>query len=189
MCPDPVSPHRVGGRSQSQVSPPQIPTSCLLPPVLTFFSHCAWAGADRFYDNIEDMIGYRPWPLVKISWLFLTPGLCLVCAHQELPSCLQKTWGQGTGCLSSGAPFLPIQLPGEGGPFRLLGWFPWPSFWGLSPSPASFRFQAQHLHPLPNFPVHGLFPSAWSGLLHLSSPPQSSSCLSPRGSDALVPGL
>ncbi|XP_073932424.1 sodium- and chloride-dependent betaine transporter isoform X4 [Castor canadensis] len=34
-------------------------------------------GADRFYDNIEDMIGYRPWPLVKMSWLFLTPGLCL----------------------------------------------------------------------------------------------------------------
>ncbi|XP_022377993.1 sodium- and chloride-dependent betaine transporter isoform X1 [Enhydra lutris kenyoni] len=34
-------------------------------------------GADRFYDNIEDMIGYRPWPLVKVSWLFLTPGLCL----------------------------------------------------------------------------------------------------------------
>ncbi|XP_007503846.2 sodium- and chloride-dependent betaine transporter isoform X1 [Monodelphis domestica] len=34
-------------------------------------------GADRFYDNIEDMIGYRPWPLVKICWLFLTPGLCL----------------------------------------------------------------------------------------------------------------
>nr|XP_021488323.1 sodium- and chloride-dependent betaine transporter [Meriones unguiculatus] len=34
-------------------------------------------GADRFYDNVEDMIGYRPWPLVKISWLFLTPGLCL----------------------------------------------------------------------------------------------------------------
>ncbi|XP_057412624.1 sodium- and chloride-dependent betaine transporter isoform X1 [Balaenoptera acutorostrata] len=34
-------------------------------------------GADRFYDNMEDMFGYRPWPLVKISWLFLTPGLCL----------------------------------------------------------------------------------------------------------------
>ncbi|KAB1254530.1 Sodium- and chloride-dependent betaine transporter [Camelus dromedarius] len=34
-------------------------------------------GAERFYDNVEDMIGYRPWPLVKISWLFLTPGLCL----------------------------------------------------------------------------------------------------------------
>uniref|UniRef100_A0A8D1GZA8 Transporter n=1 Tax=Sus scrofa TaxID=9823 RepID=A0A8D1GZA8_PIG len=34
-------------------------------------------GANRFYDNIEDMIGYRPWPLVKLSWLLLTPGLCL----------------------------------------------------------------------------------------------------------------
>ncbi|CAI5786318.1 sodium- and chloride-dependent betaine transporter [Podarcis lilfordi] len=34
-------------------------------------------GADRFYDNIEDMIGYRPWPLVKVCWLFLTPGVCL----------------------------------------------------------------------------------------------------------------
>ncbi|XP_032077815.1 sodium- and chloride-dependent betaine transporter isoform X2 [Thamnophis elegans] len=38
----------------------------------------AWVyGADRFYDNIEDMIGYRPWPLIKYCWLFLTPGLCL----------------------------------------------------------------------------------------------------------------
>uniref|UniRef100_A0A8C6HNN4 Transporter n=1 Tax=Mus spicilegus TaxID=10103 RepID=A0A8C6HNN4_MUSSI len=36
-----------------------------------------YSWADRFYDNVEDMIGYRPWPLVKISWLFLTPGLCL----------------------------------------------------------------------------------------------------------------
>ncbi|XP_042323146.1 sodium- and chloride-dependent betaine transporter-like isoform X2 [Sceloporus undulatus] len=34
-------------------------------------------GADRFYDNIEDMIGYRPWPLVKFCWLFLTPAVCL----------------------------------------------------------------------------------------------------------------
>ncbi|XP_034982802.1 sodium- and chloride-dependent betaine transporter [Zootoca vivipara] len=34
-------------------------------------------GAGRFYDNIEDMIGYRPWPLVKVCWLFLTPGVCL----------------------------------------------------------------------------------------------------------------
>uniref|UniRef100_A0A803JFV1 Transporter n=1 Tax=Xenopus tropicalis TaxID=8364 RepID=A0A803JFV1_XENTR len=34
-------------------------------------------GANRFYDNIEDMIGYRPWPLVKYCWLFATPAVCL----------------------------------------------------------------------------------------------------------------
>lgn len=34
-------------------------------------------GADRFYDNIEDMIGYRPGPYIKICWLFLTPATCI----------------------------------------------------------------------------------------------------------------
>ncbi|MED6236060.1 hypothetical protein ATANTOWER_003902, partial [Ataeniobius toweri] len=34
-------------------------------------------GADRLYDNIEDMIGYRPWPLMKICWLYVTPAVCL----------------------------------------------------------------------------------------------------------------
>ncbi|XP_035800300.1 sodium- and chloride-dependent GABA transporter 2-like isoform X1 [Amphiprion ocellaris] len=34
-------------------------------------------GADRLYDNIEDMIGYRPWPLMKICWLYITPAVCL----------------------------------------------------------------------------------------------------------------
>uniref|UniRef100_A0A8C3P3B4 Transporter n=1 Tax=Cyanoderma ruficeps TaxID=181631 RepID=A0A8C3P3B4_9PASS len=34
-------------------------------------------GANRFYDNVEDMIGFRPWPLIKICWLVFTPGLCL----------------------------------------------------------------------------------------------------------------
>ncbi|XP_053497765.1 sodium- and chloride-dependent GABA transporter 2 isoform X3 [Ictalurus furcatus] len=37
----------------------------------------AWIyGADRFYDNIEDMIGYRPGPYIKYCWLFLTPATC-----------------------------------------------------------------------------------------------------------------
>ncbi|KAI8511750.1 Sodium- and chloride-dependent GABA transporter 1 [Branchiostoma belcheri] len=39
----------------------------------------AWGyGSNRFYDNIEDMIGYRPNPWFKICWLFLTPAVCLV---------------------------------------------------------------------------------------------------------------
>lgn len=42
------------------------------------------SGADRFYDNIEDMIGYRPWPLIKYCWLFITPAVCLVRAGRTL---------------------------------------------------------------------------------------------------------
>nr|DBA30325.1 TPA: hypothetical protein GDO54_006323 [Pyxicephalus adspersus] len=34
-------------------------------------------GADRFYDNIQDMIGYRPWPLMKVFWVAVTPAMCL----------------------------------------------------------------------------------------------------------------
>ncbi|KAG8138340.1 hypothetical protein E2320_004244 [Naja naja] len=34
-------------------------------------------GADRFYNNIEDMIGYRPWSVIKYCWLFITPAVCL----------------------------------------------------------------------------------------------------------------
>ncbi|XP_056463377.1 sodium- and chloride-dependent GABA transporter 2-like [Gadus chalcogrammus] len=34
-------------------------------------------GADNFYDDIEDMIGYRPWPVMKYCWLYLTPAVCL----------------------------------------------------------------------------------------------------------------
>uniref|UniRef100_A0A8C4RJI4 Transporter n=1 Tax=Erpetoichthys calabaricus TaxID=27687 RepID=A0A8C4RJI4_ERPCA len=43
-----------------------------------FQSICvSWVyGADRFYDNIEDMIGYRPTPLIKYCWLFITPAIC-----------------------------------------------------------------------------------------------------------------
>ncbi|XP_055018175.1 sodium- and chloride-dependent GABA transporter 2-like [Boleophthalmus pectinirostris] len=34
-------------------------------------------GADRFYDNIEDMIGYRPLPFIKYCLKFVTPVICL----------------------------------------------------------------------------------------------------------------
>ncbi|XP_069484687.1 sodium- and chloride-dependent betaine transporter [Ambystoma mexicanum] len=51
--------------------------TCLL-FVAIFEAGCiAWVyGADRFYDNIEDMIGYRPWPIVKFCWQFVTPAIC-----------------------------------------------------------------------------------------------------------------
>ncbi|KAG7225733.1 hypothetical protein INR49_012319 [Caranx melampygus] len=33
-------------------------------------------GADRFYDNIEDMIGYKPFPVLKYCWMFIIPLVC-----------------------------------------------------------------------------------------------------------------
>lgn len=34
-------------------------------------------GADRFYENIEDMIGYKPLPLIKYCLKYVTPVICL----------------------------------------------------------------------------------------------------------------
>lgn len=34
-------------------------------------------GPDRFYDNITHMIGYRPFPLMKYCWRYVTPFICL----------------------------------------------------------------------------------------------------------------
>lgn len=37
----------------------------------------AWVyGADRFYGNITDMIGYRPNPFMKYCWSYITPLVC-----------------------------------------------------------------------------------------------------------------
>ncbi|KAG9483642.1 hypothetical protein GDO78_009520 [Eleutherodactylus coqui] len=33
-------------------------------------------GSNRFYDNIEDMIGHRPFFLIKWCWMVFTPGIC-----------------------------------------------------------------------------------------------------------------
>ncbi|XP_016525880.1 sodium- and chloride-dependent GABA transporter 3 [Poecilia formosa] len=50
---------------------------CLL-FVAIFESICiGWVyGGDRFYLNIEDMIGYKPFVLIKWCWMILTPGIC-----------------------------------------------------------------------------------------------------------------
>ncbi|KAM5147737.1 sodium- and chloride-dependent taurine transporter [Mantella aurantiaca] len=40
----------------------------------------AWVyGADKLYENIEDMIGYRPGPWMKWSWCYITPLMCVAC--------------------------------------------------------------------------------------------------------------
>ncbi|KAI4897489.1 hypothetical protein NFI96_021889 [Prochilodus magdalenae] len=50
---------------------------CLL-FVAIFESICiGWVyGSDRFYSNIEDMIGYKPIFFIKWCWKILTPGIC-----------------------------------------------------------------------------------------------------------------
>ncbi|PIN92801.1 hypothetical protein AB205_0033150 [Aquarana catesbeiana] len=52
--------------------------TCLLLVAIFEVVCVGWVyGADRFYDNIEDMIGYRPWPLIKFCWLVATPAVCM----------------------------------------------------------------------------------------------------------------
>ncbi|XP_067110346.1 solute carrier family 6 member 11a isoform X1 [Osmerus mordax] len=49
---------------------------------LLFLSICqsvaiGWVyGADRFCDNIEDMIGYKPSAFLKYCWMYITPTIC-----------------------------------------------------------------------------------------------------------------
>ncbi|KAM9311362.1 sodium- and chloride-dependent GABA transporter 2 isoform 1-T1 [Gastrophryne carolinensis] len=52
--------------------------TCLL-FVAIFEALCiGWVyGADNFYDNVEHMIGYRPLPIIKYCWRFVTPTVCL----------------------------------------------------------------------------------------------------------------
>lgn len=63
----------------------------------------SFAGAERFYDNIEDMIGYRPWPIIKYCWLFITPAVCMVRAPRK------RSWGGGGRWADLGAS--EVQMP------------------------------------------------------------------------------
>lgn len=38
-------------------------------------------GAERFYDNVQDMIGYRPFPMIKYCLKYVTPVICMVSKH------------------------------------------------------------------------------------------------------------
>ncbi|KAJ8340107.1 hypothetical protein SKAU_G00347400 [Synaphobranchus kaupii] len=34
-------------------------------------------GSDRYCDVLQSMIGYRPWPIFKLCWSYLTPAFCI----------------------------------------------------------------------------------------------------------------
>lgn len=69
------------GKVVAPPSPPPTPTltSALRHLCLSAFLRI---GSNRFYDNIEDMIGYRPLSLIKWCWKVVTPGICAV-RHAE----------------------------------------------------------------------------------------------------------
>ncbi|KAJ3612166.1 hypothetical protein NHX12_020443 [Muraenolepis orangiensis] len=75
--------------------------------VFKLFDYYSASGmwADRFYDDIEDMIGYRPCGWWKLCWKFFTPTICLgvftFSAIEMTPLTLGKyvypLWGQVIG--------------------------------------------------------------------------------------------
>ncbi|KAA8580202.1 hypothetical protein FQN60_005737 [Etheostoma spectabile] len=81
----------------------------------------AWVygkGADRFYDNIKDMIGYLPFPGLKYCWLFITPLICGVTLLYDLTQSQSLTvygykpgiWGDTFGALLIITPLICIPV-------------------------------------------------------------------------------
>ncbi|XP_041832928.1 sodium- and chloride-dependent GABA transporter 2-like [Melanotaenia boesemani] len=72
----------------------------------------AWIyGADRFYDNIEDMIGYAPLPWLKYFWLFITPFICGFTLVYKLAQVSTFSFGYGFGSWATAVGALLLALP------------------------------------------------------------------------------
>ncbi|XP_069793267.1 sodium- and chloride-dependent taurine transporter-like isoform X2 [Narcine bancroftii] len=80
----------------------------------------AWVyGSDKFYNAVEDMIGYRPGPWMKWSWGGITPFLCMGCFIFSLakytPLTYNKTykypeWTEAVGWLLAACSMICIPL-------------------------------------------------------------------------------
>ncbi|XP_066523176.1 sodium- and chloride-dependent GABA transporter 2-like isoform X2 [Hoplias malabaricus] len=78
----------------------------------------AWVyGADRFYDNIADMIGYPPMPVLKYCWLFITPLICgatllydLISSAPVGSNTFVPSWGSPVAALLTVTPMLCVPV-------------------------------------------------------------------------------
>ncbi|XP_066846328.1 sodium- and chloride-dependent GABA transporter 2 isoform X2 [Anser cygnoides] len=150
-----------------QEEPPGDPHPAGLRPLLPGRAGDAHRGAERFYDNIEDMIGYRPWPIIKYCWLFITPAVCMATFLFSLikytPLTYNKKyvypwWGDTLGWLLALSSMVCIPL-----------WI----VYKLSTIKGSLRERLRQLtcplEDLPSRPTTGLpLPSTRSGLLMLT---------------------
>ncbi|KAI3366388.1 hypothetical protein L3Q82_000546 [Scortum barcoo] len=111
--------------SSSSTSAPCLLTTVKSPMCLRVSSHLTdrpsvrdFAGADRFYDNIEDMIGYPPFPMLKYCWLFITPLICVITVLYNLANIhpvsvygyTPGTWGSSVGTLLVFTPLVCIPV-------------------------------------------------------------------------------
>uniref|UniRef100_A0A8C8BXD0 Transporter n=1 Tax=Oncorhynchus tshawytscha TaxID=74940 RepID=A0A8C8BXD0_ONCTS len=91
-------------------------------------------GAERFCDNIEDMIGYRPSSLVKYCWLYITPTICTYSPLKFNNTYLYPWWAYWLGWFlaMSSLSLIPITMVyklywGKGNFWQvsMMGSFPW----------------------------------------------------------------
>lgn len=73
------------------------PVNAAFTSLTTLLSHLP-PGADRFYENIEDMIGYKPLALIKHCLKYVTPLVCMVSSkHLEQNVPVGNMWRPESG--------------------------------------------------------------------------------------------